>query len=550
MVEDHAVTVLGNAMSLMTLALTLGRRERRRVCPRKRRKGVVLFLVTVAIIMLSLAGLSFVLTLTTEHKAIDAQGDELRLQQLLESGVELMGTFVEQSPETQRTAGGLNDNPALFRGALVFNDERAACHGRVTVVSPRLDNDEIVGVRYGLEDESGRLNLAVLPEWERQFPDAAKRVLMYLPGMTESAAAAILDWLGADRVSRSGGAKRDQYADLHLPYAPRNGIPARLEELLLARGMPRGLLLGRDLNLNYRLDPSENGGRADRAGSRFTGTPLPWAALLTLHSAERNVNPRGQPRVTLNDPDLRQLFTRLSAVIDPAWAEFIIRYRQFGPSPTNAPAADTAHSLVRSLTASTTSGRTAEDVVAELDFSRPGLFRVESILDLVGIRIVLSNPPTPEAQSVDSPFSVDRATMREYLPILLDETTVTPDKVLRGRVSVNTAPRAVLRGVPGMDDRLVEAVVANRRTAAKDSERRHAVWLLTEGLVEIPQMKTLLPYLTGGGQVYRAQVVGYFEEGGPIARAEVVLDAAVTPPRPVLWTDLRLRGRGFSREEL
>ena len=131
-----------------------GVRRRRDRCSRPRRRGIVLILVTVVIVMVSLAGLSFVLNLTAEHKAVDLHGDELRLQQLLESGVELMATMAEQSPELQRAAGGAQDNPDLFRGGLVIDDDRAARHGRVTVISPRLDHDEVVGVRYGWEDES------------------------------------------------------------------------------------------------------------------------------------------------------------------------------------------------------------------------------------------------------------------------------------------------------------------------------------------------------------------------------------------------------------
>ena len=151
---------------------------------------------------------------------------------------------------------------------------------------------------------------------------------------------------------------------------------------------------------------------------------------------------------------------------------------------------------------------------------------------------------------VESPFSTDSLAMRNYLPMLLDQTTVVPNTVIRGRVNVNSASHAVLRGVPGMDDRLVQAIVANRRAAADDPERRHPTWLLTEGLVGVPQMKLLLPYLNCGGQVYRAQVIGYFEEVGPLARAEVVIDATVTPPRPIYWTDLSVRRREFSRDEL
>jgi hypothetical protein len=501
----------------------------------------VLILVTVVIVMVSLAGLGFVLTLTTEHKAVDVHGDELRLQQLLESGVEMLATFAEQSPELQRTAGGAQDNPDLFRGALVIDDERAGRHGRVTVVSPRLDRDEVVGVRYGWEDESARLNLAVLPQWEKQSPDAAQRALMALPGMTDAAAAKILDWLDADDSPRPGGAERQQYADLHKPYAPRNGCPARIEELLLIPDVPRNLLLGPDFNRDTQLSSREN---EPGTRSRSAGGPPPWTSLLTLHSAERNLNPQGQPRIALNDPDLRRLFTRLAAVVDPAWAEFIILYRQFGP------ATGVAASPGGKTTASGASGRKPEEIAGTLDFGRPGRVRIESILDLIGVSVALADPPKPPWRIVESPFSTDRVAMRDYLPVLLDQTTLSAEPVIRGRVNVNAAPRTVLRGVPGMDDHVVEAILANRQAAGDDPARRHPTWLLTEGLVELAQMKALLPYVNCGGQVYRAQVIGYFEEGGPMARVEVVVDATVTPPRPVSWTDLRLRGGGPSREEL
>lgn len=573
---------------------------------RQRRSGVVLILVTVVIVMLSLAGLTFVMTLATEHKAISIHGDELQLQQILESGVELMATFAEQPPATRRSAGGDYDNPDLFRGAVVLDDEAAARQGRATVLSPRWDNDEIVGVRYGWENESGRLNLAVLPEWDQRVPDAGKRALMCLPGMTESVADKILDWVDADDTVRPGGAERQQYADQQLPYAPRNGCPARIDELLLIREAPRSLLLGRDLNADYRLSARETGGRAERIGSSATGRPPPWASLLTLYSAEQNLNPLGQPRVDLNDPNLQQLHARLSAVVDAAWAEFIILYRQFGQAPGGRPlAAANASPAARpprpdsgigtpgqraagrrppsssakgqppaalgtggrppvsartggrpagqpgggGLPASSAAAPRAGANAVPLDFGLPGRFPITSVLDLIGARVMLLPPLTPKPQIVESPFASDVAAMGEYLPRLLDETTVIPDSVIRGRVDVNTATRAVLRAVPGMDERMVEAIVANRN-GAEVEERRHPTWLLTEGLLSIPQMEAVLPYLTCGGQVYRAQVIGYFSEGRPVARAEVVIDATVTPPRPACWTDLRSRGRGFSREEL
>jgi hypothetical protein len=49
---------------------------------------------------------------------------------------------------------------------------------------------------------------------------------------------------------------------------------------------------------------------------------------------------------------------------------------------------------------------------------------------------------------------------------------------------------------------------------------------LAKGVVTLDQMKLLTPFMTAGGDVYRAQLVGYFDGGNASARAEVVCDAA------------------------
>jgi hypothetical protein len=432
---------------------------------------------------------------------------------------------------------------------------------------------------------------------------------MCLPGMTEAIAAKILDWVDPDDAMRPGGAEREQYSDLHVPYAPRNGCPARLEELLLIPDMSRDLLFGRDLNLDYQLSAHETGDRAERMGSQTGGIAIPWASLLTLYSAERNVNARGLPRIFLNEPNLRKLHGQLTRVMEPAAAEFIIWYRQLGPVSTEksgprqpppppmmtgpspgpsmgvpagmtVPSVPTASAGGRGgqpptigvggpmqgaagspLSAGAGSppgaspsqagaGQTPQGMDAPLDLDRPARFTIDSVLDLIGARVMASPPGSREPKFLESPFAAERTAMQSYLPALLDETSVTADVVLRGRVNINTAPRAVLRAAPGMDERLVETICSNRTVDTENTGRQHPIWLLTEGLVDLQTMRALLPNMTCGGGVFRAQVVGYFEEGGPVARAEVVVDATVRPPRPVLWTDLRIRGHGIARGEL
>ena len=80
---------------------------------------------------------------------------------------------------------------------------------------------------------------------------------MQLPGMTEALADALLDWVDTDESPRGFGAEAEYYETLSPPYAPRNGLPECLDELLLVRDVTRQLLYGGDDNRNDQLEPEE-----------------------------------------------------------------------------------------------------------------------------------------------------------------------------------------------------------------------------------------------------------------------------------------------------
>jgi len=161
--------------------------------------------------------------------------------------------------------------------------------------------------------------------------------------------------------------------------------------------------------------------------------------------------------------------------------------------------------------------------------------------------LIPSAPGADEKTAVvlGSPSSAEPSALRDDLPKLLDWTTTDPSPVISGRVNVNLASRPVLLAVPGMDSTLAERILAARtmRTAADDPARGHPAWLLTEGLVDLPRMKALLPYLTTGGDVHRAQVVGFFEGLDRSMLAEVVIDATASPARQIYYKESWLRGR-------
>ena len=286
------------------------------------KRGMVLLIVAVVVAMLSLAGLGFVVTMQTENKAARAQARRLQIEHAVASGAEWVKAFSQQSWIQQQETGGSWDNAERFRDVLVYDDEAQGRRLRFSVVTPQTDDGHGANVRFGLENESAKLPLGALLRWEEREPGAAQRALLLLPGMTNAIADSLLDWLDADEASRPLGAERDYYQGLGVPYGPRNGVPQCLEELLLVRDVTRGLVFRPEADAQIPSEPR---------GTMGFGAGVPWAALVTVRSAERNETMTGQPRINLNQDDLRELHQHLAAVLEPAWADFIVGYRQRGP---------------------------------------------------------------------------------------------------------------------------------------------------------------------------------------------------------------------------
>jgi len=495
------------------------------------RRGIILVIVLVVVVIISLAGFSFVAFMFTENKGVHLRGEELQAESLAGSGQELLTAFLEQPAEARRAAGGAYDNPEMFRAVEVLPDEATGHNGRFSVVCPMVDELGERGVRFGVQDESSRLSLEAVLRWEQAQPGAGRRALMALPGMTTNIADCILDWLDADAEDRENGAEADFYAALDPPYAPRNGLPQSFEELLLVNGVTRELLFGLPEELANASD-GRGGSRsaANRFAARGAGPHVPWASLLTLRSAERNVNERGEPRINVNGSDLPALHTDLTRALDEPLSRFVILYRQYGPAAS--------------------AGTPAAAETVALDTSVPARFSIASLLDLVDARVAVPSPAGGEPTIVASPFTSEREAMRQDLPRLLDAATTTDAPVITGRVNVNEADAAVLAAVPGFDRVLVERIVTDRagKTTLDSPRDRQPTWLLTEGLIDLAKMREILPYVTAGGDVHRAEIVGFFDDGGPTARFEVVIDAAVRPARPLYWKDLRPLGAGYTVE--
>jgi DNA uptake protein ComE-like DNA-binding protein len=386
----------------------------------------------------------------------------------------------------------------------------------------------------------------------------ARKLLMSLPGLDAGIADAILDWIDEDDEAREYGAESAYYSTLEPPYAPKNGPLDTVEELLRVRGVTPEMLFGTDANRNGQIDPNEIatgaqslalGPSASMSTSGFgdstanSGLSMPtgsldrgWAAYLTLHSRERNLTPEGQPRIYLNNPDLTMLYDELSAVFPEEWATFIVAYRQGGPVASG----------------STTGTQPQTAAGQEIDFNLKSKANFTQVLDLVDAVTQVKFAGLSQGMLVQSPFKSDLGSMNAYMAQLMDYVTVNPAATVPGRININQAPASILRGIPGMDSAVADQILSARTPEFEQDKpnRRHETWLLTEAHVTLQQMKLLQPFITSGGHVYRAQVVGYFQSGEASARSEAIFDATGLLPRIVLWRDMSHLGRGYALETL
>jgi hypothetical protein len=149
-----------------------------------------------------------------------------------------------------------------------------------------------------------------------------------------------------------------------------------------------------------------------------------------------------------------------------------------------------------------------------------------------------------------SPLKMEDLTvLRELLPLLFDKTSTRQEMELPARVNINTAPREVLLAFPDVDEELVNDILDLRpgpdMDAAQAALYRTPAWLVTEAGLDPQQVKAFEPYITTRSQVYRVQVVGYYELGGPTVRLEAVIDTNNGRPRFLYWRDITELGRGF-----
>lgn len=591
-----------------------------------RRTGFFLVLVLIVIAVATMAVYSFTELMLAYDDSAYIAGDLVQARVNVESGVDAVRLILAQPRSARVDLGGLFNNPNLFQAVTVSAGPDGTTPSNFTIISPGLDEfGRLGGIRFGLQNESARLNINALPvleanseammaaaallgggmddggDTESLSNSLAVTLLMALPGMTEEIADAILDWIDEDDEARPYGAEREYYSTLPTPYEPANGPLQSVEELLLVRGVTPELLFGVDANRNGVIDVDEQ----QRYGIGVeTSGALGWAAYLTVHGAEANKDDEGQPRVNVNQDDMEQLLDELSVALgDDDLATFIVAYRISGQPSAAAdgiaaiagqdggggapgqgggggpggggggpgggggvgPGGGPPNPAALSQAPGGGGGRQgggrygaggeggiggggrveswSADRLGDLDLTGGAGNRLTQMLDLIDAEVTLGDGDA--AVTYRSPVASDPISLAAYLPLIMDKLTTQDVAVLPGRINLNECPAELLYAIPVLDGDTAGAILEARQGDGGESDRRFETWPLTEGLVTVEQMRLLLPLLTGGGDVFRAQIIGYFETVGASHRSEVIIDATTANPKMVAWRDLSHLGRGF-----
>ncbi len=532
------------------------------------RAGSTLLVVLVVVVMLSLGAYTFSELMIVEIEATNSYGRAIQSRELALSGIELAAAYVGDRSDVD----GWNSyhNPSQFQNINLIPSEVPRVSGYFSVVAPVISDAQSKTIRFGLSNESGKLNLNILATEEDNELDVeaitAVDRLMYIPNMTEEIASAILDWIDEDDDPRAYGAESDYYGTLESPYYAKNAPLESLDELLLVRGVTPELLYGEDTNRNGILDPNEDDGDATLPLDNADGVlNAGWSAYLTVHSREINIRPDGSEKINVNQTMLTELYDQLETELGPDEARFIVAYRVSGPLQT-------AEDLDSGPTLTTVGGSTSEQQalnelatgLAKAIFSEEGVtvtrggmdlsagaaFTINSIYDLVGSEVEIEIDGTKT--TLTSPWPADAASMTTSLPILHDMLTTTKNQYIEGRIQISEARLETLLGIPEMDETLANAIVNSQMTdtngapATEISQARQTTgWLVIEGLTTIEQLRKLAPYICSGGDVFRVQTLGYFGQSGQMTRMEAIIDGTFIPPRITYVRDLSNLGAGY-----
>lgn len=504
-----------------------------------RPRGFILAVITIAVVLLSLAAYNYSGTMLVEYEASAMGGRDVVAKNAAQSAIEYAAARISER-DLDDTIDLFHD-PATFQGQLLRDATVDRGRVRFSIIAFDEASDD-GGFRFGLARENAKFNinkLLELDQLEEALPEEEKLGLVYLavtniPNMTEDIIDAILDWIDSDEDRRPGGAESAEYESLAIPYSCKNAPMDTIDELLKVQGVTPELFYGEDDNHNGMLDVGED----DNEDGFLT---LGWKDYLTAQSRERNTTPDGEQKINLNMGEMTELYDAVEELYGEEAASFIVAYRLAGTEYSGTP-------LPGELSADITEQISRNDI----DLTKVPQYQFTSIYQLIGGETNPVEMITGTSQTFVSPWAEDAATVLKEFPDLEQNLTTTDDAFIEGRININQARIEVLMAIPGIPDDAPPSIIASRppieMTTASSSvmaRRNTAGWILAEGIVDLETLREIGPYITVGGDVYRFQALGHYDAGGPTTRLDVMIDATEYPPAVRFVRDLTTLGRGY-----
>ena len=531
---------------------------------RATREGMALLVVLVLTMFLALAGYSYLDQMEKTAMRSAVQGESIQAERVLESGVEWCLQWMERPVEARQMVGGLVDNAQLFAGVPleppVGRGSLAADGGwRFTVLSSAASTSRRESTNanpqrsssmsaestwgYGMENLCAKVTLAQLIRWEAMEPGNAIQFFQGLPGGdpeggldSEKIQLAVRHW---GRSMASPG-RRTGRATIDTLVADERSLEEHHWDQLWTGG---------DLNQNYQLDPwevrwrdrlppwqrgaggpggssvpSQRSGasaqRTENSMQQSRGAQLPspqgWQQWIAEFSGCRNIRRDGQQRISINRPDLLRLHQDLIQIWPAPWASYLIAYRQHGGRPVT----DNANRPQGAV------GSESTEYVP--DFSVAGQTIIASPLDLIDSEVTIPAQSGEAARRLTSPFQSNGPEFAEQLDRLVDDVWFEDVEYRDGVIDTLEAPLEVLRALPGVSEEVLARWVQVRQQNGS-AQRSTPAWLVKEQVLDLKQMRVLLPWLTCRSDTYRAQVVAFRDAMTPIVRRVYLLDGRRDP---------------------
>jgi type II secretory pathway component PulK len=365
------------------------------------------------------------------------------------------------------------------------------------IIRPEYDDEQLP--LFGLVEESAKLNVG------RDNNNLYDR-LIRLPGMTDVAASSIMDWIDSDSEVERDGAEMDFYLSHPSkcePYYPKDGPMETVEELLLVRGIDRVMMYG-----DGTAGPlgQRSGVRAgSTGGGAFLDRQLARGIvdLVTVYTRENNRSADGQTRIRIGDS--------ARAV------------NQDGDINNNS-----MRTRLRERLQSRLSQARAQEIVTAIGQT-----------DMNDIFEFYRRGKTS-----------GKLTEQEF-DLIYDDLTTSGSNSLRGLININSAPRAVLMCLDGIDETDVDKLLARRATIDTSAEASNGIGWVAEALTpERAANAKLGSQITTRTSQWSADILAASGNGRAFKRIRIVVDNREGTPQIIYRRDLTNRGWPMDRTVL